>query len=310
MTGGDRTSSAAGGALGGTVTGVAGVTYTATGPGGPFSCTFTTTSCVMTELTQGGTYTVRQVSAPTGNTPAQANYFLTPILGAGPATPPGSITTQAYDTITVTMNGDQTIPVAAVTAANLQSYKAAARGFVEALGGSSTDVTLYTFATTAPAASSSFPGGVSDNATFGPASTATPAGVNALVAHINGLSLVPSPGTQGFTNWDAGMWQMTTTAAVPAPHPPSDEAIVLTDGDPTVHSSTGAPDNTGTVVTRLWNVENGIFSANALKAEGSIFNSAAAAGHPPIGGPVKSEPAHALVTEVKVAPPPEVPVTG
>lgn len=48
--------------------------------------------------------------------------------------------------------------------------------------------------------------------------------------------------------------------------------------------------------------------------EGSIFNSSVAAGHPPIGRPVESEPAHALVTGKVVIPQkpelPEVPVTG
>jgi hypothetical protein len=44
--------------------------------------------------------------------------------------------------------------------------------------------------------------------------------------------------------------------------------------------------------------------------EGSILNFATAIGHPPTGGPVESPSAHALVTAVKVAPLPEVPVTG
>jgi uncharacterized repeat protein (TIGR01451 family) len=43
--------------------------------------------------------------------------------------------------------------------------------------------------------------------------------------------------------------------------------------------------------------------------EGSVFNSAAATGHPPFGPPVQSEPAHATVVE-KVITLPEVPVTG
>lgn len=292
LTGGDRTSSVPGStpptdSTAGSVDGVAGVEYEATGPDPSTAvagrCTSTVTSCEIEGLKEGDTYTVHQVKAPASNTPSQLDYFLNPVLGVGAATPAGSVATTNYATFTVTMTGDQTVPVASsgdaygaggtnldartnrwavsrynpappascarsvailfdlsasISATDLGHYKTAAETFVRAMLGTDTRVTLYTFATTAPAASSSG----SNNGTFGPESTLTSAGVNSLVARIMGLSLVPSPTTQGFTNWDQGMWQMTTTARGAASQA-YDEAIVLTDGDPTVHSVNGAPDN-------------------------------------------------------------------
>src|SRR5262249_18656318 len=84
---------------------------------------------------------------------------------------------------------------ASITPDRLRSYQIAATGFVRALLGTSTNVTLYTFGTTAPA-----PG----NPTFGPRNTEDVSGVNALVSAIDRLTL---PAGQ-FTNWDAGLWQI------------------------------------------------------------------------------------------------------
>ena len=47
-----------------------------------------------------------------------------------------------------------------------------------------------------------------------------------------------------------------------------DAVIVLSDGDPTVYGPTGIG-QTATAITRFIDVENGIFSANALKAKGT-----------------------------------------
>lgn len=292
-TSGDRLSSASGSTspTGGTVSGVAGVVYRVTNASGTVDRTCTSDAagnCVVSGIADG-TYTVTQVSAPTGSNVAQDNYFLSPALGTGTG---GNITASAYSTLSVTVNGNTTVPVgstsntsntvrsgqwavsrynppppatctrsvallfdlsASITASDLQSYKTAANGFVRALLGSSTQVTLYTFGTAAPA-----PG--AGNAMFGPVNTLTSSGVQTLVNRINGLTL---PGGAQYTNWDAGIWQIAASGT----H--YNEALVLTDGDPTAMGTTGAPDATGTATTRFRAVENGVFSANALKAEGT-----------------------------------------
>jgi uncharacterized repeat protein (TIGR01451 family) len=302
-TSGDRLTSVAGNtsATGGMVTGVEDVTYRVTGNGVNRTCTSDTDgNCVFTNIADG-TYTVTQESAPTGNTPVWDNYFLSPVLGVGQVTATASdITTTPYDSFSVTVNGNTTFFPAAstassssntvrsgqwavsrynpsppvrcsrsvallfdlsesITAADLNRYKTSAKGFVRALLGTGTKVTLYTFGTSAPA-----PGG--GNATFGPESTTDVNGVRDLERAIDGLT---RPSTQGFsaqyTNWDAGIWQIARNTV----H--YDEALVLTDGDPTVYgaAANGAPDNTIPARTRLRNVENGIFAANALKDKGT-----------------------------------------
>jgi uncharacterized repeat protein (TIGR01451 family) len=293
VTSGDRQSSASGStsAAGGTVSGIKGVVYRVTNASGTVHTTCTSDAagrCIVTGLANG-TYTVTQLSALTGSNVAQDNYFLSPVLGTGAT---GSITPAAYRTLGVTVSGNTTVPVgstsntsttvrsgrwavsrynppppaactrsvallfdlsASITASGLRSYKTAARGFVDALLGSSTNVTLYTFGTAASA-----PG--AGNATFGPVNTLTSGGVQTLASRINGLTL---PGGAQYTNWDAGIWQIAASGT----H--YDEAVVLTDGDPTAMGSTGAPDAAGAATTRFRAIENGVFSANALKAEGT-----------------------------------------
>lgn len=292
LTSGDKTSIASGtvpsaNPTGGTVDGVAGVTYSVVGSNGSFTCGPTDSDGACTVDVPTGTYTITQTGVPTGNNVSQDNYFINTVLGTGAL---GSIAAPPYNTLTVTVPSDGlTVPMgttantpntvrsgrwavsrynppppttctrnvallfdlsASITQADLQSYKTAATDFVEALEGSSTNVTLFTFGTTAPA-----PG----NATFGPENTSTSGGVGDLVDAIDALTL---PSGQ-FTNWDAGIFQMVDTPTIYA------EAFVLTDGDPTAMGSTGTPDSSGGVATRFRTVENGIFSANALKAKGT-----------------------------------------
>ena len=291
-TSGDRTSSVNGTATGGSVSGVQGVRYDVTTLGGAFvgTCTSNAIGTCAVPVTGGATYRVTQVSAPTGNTPAEDNYFISPALGVGAT---GSISRSGYNSIDVTVGtSNVTIPTpstatssvtvrsgrwavsrynppppttctrsvallfdlsASITSSELADYKTSVTGFVRALLGTSTNVTLYTFGTAAPA-----PG--APNATFGPRNTLTTAGVNELVGRISGLTL---PTTAQYTNWDAGIWQIAASGV----H--YNEAIVLTDGDPTAISANGLPDATGVATTRFRAVENGIFSANALKDEGT-----------------------------------------
>ncbi|WP_431931646.1 VWA domain-containing protein [Micromonospora sp. RP3T] len=125
---------------------------------------------------------------------------------------------------------------------DLPVVKNAANGFVDALTGTPSQVALYTFATDASAVLNPIP--VSDQS-----------GANTVKAAINGLT------AGGTTNWDQGLWQI---AAAPYDY---DAVIVLTDGNPTVY---GPPPAQGTgSFTRSVEVENGIFSANAVKAKGT-----------------------------------------
>ena len=137
---------------------------------------------------------------------------------------------------------------------HLAAYKAAGVGFVNALRGTPASVGVYTFATSAPAANTS---GV-DNANLPLTPVSTDAGVDAVNAKINGLG-VPSG---SHANWDAGLWQIASGSTS------YDAVIVLTDGDPTRYGPGGAGGLTPDT-SRFPAVENGIFSANALKHKGT-----------------------------------------
>ena len=123
---------------------------------------------------------------------------------------------------------------------------------MESLKGTPSSIAIYTFGTTAPA-----PG--ANNATLAPVSVANQAGVNTLVSKINRLTVPTSSGT----NWDAGFWQIVRD--IPIHHYQS--AIIVTDGDPTYYGPSGNGGRGN--LTRFTETENGIFSANALKNEGT-----------------------------------------
>ena len=102
---------------------------------------------------------------------------------------------------------------------------------------------LYTFASNAPAEGS-------DDANYPLTPVTTAAQATPLIDHINAFTAT------GGTNWDRGIWQIAASADR------YDDALVLTDGDPT-YFGTG-PSGPGSN-TRFTEIENGIFSANALK---------------------------------------------
>ncbi len=81
----------------------------------------------------------------------------------------------------------------------------------------------------------------------------TQAGADTVNGWINGVS------AGGTTNWDRGLFQVQQSASQ------FDIAVVITDGNPTVYGNAEGPGN----YTRFREVENGIFSANAVKAEGT-----------------------------------------
>jgi Prealbumin-like fold domain/von Willebrand factor type A domain len=124
---------------------------------------------------------------------------------------------------------------------SLPSVKSAANGFVDALTGTPSSIALYRFAADASQLLNSTP-------------VSSTAGADTVKAAINGLT------AGGSTNWDLGLFQTAAAAQT------YDAIVMLTDGNPTVYGplATG-PGN----ATRFREVENGIFSANAVKAEGT-----------------------------------------
>lgn len=122
----------------------------------------------------------------------------------------------------------------------LDDVKAAADGFVDALTGTPSEIAVFSFATNATTVLNPTP--VSDTA-----------GADIVKNAIDGLT------TGGSTNWDAGLFEV---AAAPDTF---DAVLMLTDGNPTVYGPPPAqgPGN----FTRFREVEEGVFSANAVKAK-------------------------------------------
>ncbi len=135
-----------------------------------------------------------------------------------------------------------------VTAADLVQMKRAASGFVDALTGTPSQMGIFTFATNAPA---------SAGQTLEPVAVSTDTGANTVKNKINGYRLPASQA--GGTNWDRGFYQVVQSAS------DFDVVMIITDGNPTYSGNAAGPGN----ATRFTELENGIFSANAIKAAGS-----------------------------------------
>jgi len=134
---------------------------------------------------------------------------------------------------------------------NITDLRAAGRSFVTALTGTPSSVAVYTFATHAPASKPA-------NSNLPLTSVATAASASTVTAKINGLSV--ESGSEAGTNWDQGIWQIASSSAR------YDVALVLTDGNPTFYGPKASGPGSA---TRFIEVENGMFSANALKAKGT-----------------------------------------
>jgi len=256
------------------------------------TCTMNVTS----EVTQS--YTVEPDPAHA----LPANWAANPELGifdgsSVPATNPGT----TYDSVTtpsLTPTGGATVPVAlnttaitsrgnriaftrhdtpdprdcglnvgllvdlssSITAAGvLQEYRNAAESFVTALQGTPSSIAVHTFGTDSPAASGTVGGTFADNSNVGLKPVATATEAQDVKNKIQQLNVV---GAQ-WTNWDAGLDSFVTSGER------YDVVVVLTDGDPTRYGRPTAAAQPGTgspVRTRFLDVENGIFSANGVKA--------------------------------------------
>ena len=133
---------------------------------------------------------------------------------------------------------------------HIGQLRSAGTSFVNALTGTPSSVGVYTFASFAPANST-------NNSTHQLTSVSTAESAARVKAKIDGLTVQT---TGAGTNWDQGLWQI---AADPTHY---DVALVLTDGNPTYYGPTARGPGS---YTRFIEVENGIFSANALKARGT-----------------------------------------
>ena len=137
------------------------------------------------------------------------------------------------------------IDLSGSVAPNFTDLKNAAKGFVTALQGTPSQVGIFTFNNVAPATA---------GANLGITPVSTVAGANIVRNHIDTFS-TPTEAT----NWDRGIYQVAASGTQ------YDIALVLTDGNPTVYANDEGPGNR----TRFREVENGVFSANAVKALGT-----------------------------------------
>ena len=220
----------------GTPTGWFAVTPFVTGANAPFSSTpyqFRTGD----QLRAGSTYASSGTNATfmldTGNTNNAASGGIWQSSRNNPSLP-----------ATCGLSVALVLDVSGSVASSLASLKTAAKTFTNSLVGTPSQVALFTFATAAPANTTN-----NQNRPVTPVSTQT--GADTVNGWIDGLTAANS------TNWDRGIEQVAESGTR------FDVAIVITDGNPTVYGNGQGPGN----FTRLRELENGIFSANTVKAK-------------------------------------------
>ncbi|MFZ5848746.1 MAG: DUF7507 domain-containing protein [Actinomycetota bacterium] len=131
----------------------------------------------------------------------------------------------------------------------VDDLRQAAKGFVDGLHGTGSAVALYTFAGEAPR--NTGPSGANYDLMEIDAGT----NLATIKSRIDGYQ------ADGGTNWDRGLWQVAADATA------YDLAIVVTDGNPTYYG--GPPSKGPGSFTSFKEMEEAIFSANAIKAEGT-----------------------------------------
>ncbi|MDR1151109.1 MAG: hypothetical protein LBK72_01300, partial [Bifidobacteriaceae bacterium] len=178
------------------------------------------------------------------------------------------------------------------------NLKNAAKALTGSLMGTPSQVALFTFGSLAPAKNGTqiVPPALAlpNNANRPLTPVSTQAGVDIVDGWIDQMG-VPTP--HEATNWDRGMYQVAQ-----APYT-FDVVIVLTDGNPTRYGPYAigavAPLGTG-IQTRFVEIEEAVFSANALKDKGSriiavgVGDGVAGAGYnlAAISGPVSGDAAN------------------
>lgn len=132
----------------------------------------------------------------------------------------------------------------------LGDLQEASKDMTDALAGTGSALALYTFATTAPR--NNTPGG--QNYDLMPIDEGN--NLQTIKDRIDAYQ------AEGGTNWDRGIYQAAQSSAN------YDLAVVVTDGLPTFYGPGGNPSGPGSS-TRLVEAEQAIFSANALKSQGT-----------------------------------------
>ncbi|QAY69663.1 vWA domain-containing protein [Xylanimonas protaetiae] len=147
-----------------------------------------------------------------------------------------------------------------VGAAHRQTMTGAAQAFVNALTGTPSYVSSYSFGWTAPSSS------VPTDAHLTRQSVASEAGRQAFVEQLARWRAGGEAGAGSeATNWNRGFAQVAEANANRPADQRYDYVFFITDGNPTWFLDGG----TGTVNNRLRDVEEGIFSANLVKSQGT-----------------------------------------
>lgn len=133
---------------------------------------------------------------------------------------------------------------------SLGALKNAATGFVNALEGTPSTISLFTFGTSTPAP---------NTASLTGQSALNPSHITALRNTISNYTIQNSGNNYSYTNWDAAFRQVLGGGY--------DQVVVITDGNPTRYGPNAAVSGSGGA-TRFVELENAIFSANAVKAQG------------------------------------------
>ncbi len=281
--GGDRTSDNA-------VSGTAGVRFSVPNAS-PNDCTTASNGTCTVSSAAGSRRTITQESAPAG-------WFTSPELAISPNSSTSNVAPRDYSALTTNVpqsgvdvpastSGTTTSPTArsgvwavsrqepvipphcGLNAAllfdlsfsvqgHLRQVQDAGIGYVNALAGTPSSVALFTMGTHAPVNST-------NNSNFPLTPVTTSANVAALTNKIRHYTVLTNPAQ--YTNLDQGLWQIASAEGPPGgTRVHYDAVIVISDGDPTVYGPTGIG-QTFTGITRFIDIENGIFSANALKAE-------------------------------------------
>jgi len=201
--------------------------------------------------TSGGVedYAFRTSRVIAGNTYQSGDHFMT--SGNGSSTSGGTwqlsnrnpqLSVSCSAGLSVALVLDLSGSVA--NAGAVDDLRDSAKGMVDALAGTGSSMALYTFADSAPRPGS-------------PNYASMPIDQGGNAATIK--SRIDAYSASGGTNWDAGLYQVALANAG------YDLAIVITDGLPTFYGSSGGDGQT----TRFIEDENAIFSANAIKAQGT-----------------------------------------
>ncbi|GAB3058879.1 SpaA isopeptide-forming pilin-related protein [Sediminivirga luteola] len=154
----------------------------------------------------------------------------------------------------------------------LDDLKAQADVFTDALVGTPSRMALYSFGTYSPSLPSQ-----PNNPDL--TAVTTQAAADAFKRRYANW-VTPTMGgnaMRGGTNWDQGLYIPSLAAGTPGTPNHYDAAVVVTDGNPTFYGPNATTTSGGREVanngngnfTRIREVENGVFSANALKAKGT-----------------------------------------